>query len=51
MERQYVMIFFLVLGLLLVSKRVCYAGDSAPVSETVRYKLAKAARTFQKLAA
>ena len=46
MERQYVMILFLVLGLLFVSKRACFAGESAPASQTVRYKLAKMARTF-----
>jgi cell wall-associated NlpC family hydrolase len=46
MERQYEMILFLALGLLLVSKRVCFAEESAPVSQAVRFKLAKAARTF-----
>jgi cell wall-associated NlpC family hydrolase len=46
MERQYVMILLLALGLLLVSKRVCFAEESAPLSQAVRYKLAKAARTF-----
>jgi len=46
MERQYVMILFLALGLLFVSKRACSAEESAPVSQAVRHKLAKAARTF-----
>ena len=46
MEKQYVMILFLVLGLLVVSQRVCFTAESAPDSETVRYKLARAARTF-----
>ena len=39
------MILFLALGLLL-SRAVCFPEESAPASQTVRYKLAKAARTF-----
>jgi cell wall-associated NlpC family hydrolase len=39
------MILFLALALLL-SKTVCFPEESAPPSQTVRYKLAKAARTF-----
>ena len=45
MQRQYIMILFLALGLLL-SRAVCFPEESAPASQTVRYKLAKAARTF-----
>ena len=45
MQRQYIMILFLALALLL-SKAVCFPEESAPASQTVRYKLAKAARTF-----
>jgi len=39
------MILFLALALLF-SKTVCFPEESAPPSQTVRYKLAKAARTF-----
>ena len=45
MQRQSTMILFLALGLLL-SRAVCFAEESTPASETVRYKLAKTARTF-----
>jgi cell wall-associated NlpC family hydrolase len=45
MQRQYIMILFLALALLF-SKTVCFPEESAPPSQTVRYKLAKAARTF-----
>ena len=45
MERLYIMVLFLALSLLL-SKAVCFPEESAPVSAAVRYKLAKAARTF-----
>ena len=45
MQRQYIMILFLALALLL-SKAVCFPEESARASQTVRYKLAKAARTF-----
>ena len=45
MERLYIMVLFLVLSLLL-SKTVCFPEESTPVSQAVRYKLAKAARTF-----
>ena len=45
MQRQYIMILFLALALLF-SKTVCFPEESAPASQTVRYKLAKAARTF-----
>jgi cell wall-associated NlpC family hydrolase len=39
------MVLFLALSLLLY-KAVCFSEESTPVSQTVRYKLAKAARTF-----
>jgi cell wall-associated NlpC family hydrolase len=39
------MILFFVLSLLL-SKAVCFPEESAPVSQAIRYKLTKAARTF-----
>jgi gamma-D-glutamyl-L-lysine dipeptidyl-peptidase len=45
MQRQYIMILFLALALLF-SKTVCFPEESAPPSQTVRFKLAKAARTF-----
>jgi cell wall-associated NlpC family hydrolase len=45
MQRQFIMILFLALALLF-SKTVCFPEESAPPSQTVRYKLAKAARTF-----
>jgi cell wall-associated NlpC family hydrolase len=45
MQRQYIVILFLALALLL-SKAVCFPEESAPASQTGRYKLAKAARTF-----
>jgi cell wall-associated NlpC family hydrolase len=45
MQKQYIMILFLALALLF-SKTVCFPEESAPPSQTVRYKLAKAARTF-----
>jgi cell wall-associated NlpC family hydrolase len=45
MERLYIMVLFLVLSLLL-SKAVCFPQESTPVSQAVRYKLARAARTF-----
>ena len=45
MERLYIMILFFALSLLL-SRAVCFSEESTPVSQAVRYKLAKAARTF-----
>jgi gamma-D-glutamyl-L-lysine dipeptidyl-peptidase len=45
MERLYIMILFLILSLLL-SKAVCFPEESGPASQTVRYKLAKMARSF-----
>ena len=47
MERQQMMILFLALSLLLASKvRILAAEESTANSQTVRYKLAKMARTF-----
>lgn len=45
MQRQSTIILFIALGLLL-SRAVCFPEESIPASETVRYKLAKMARTF-----
>jgi cell wall-associated NlpC family hydrolase len=40
------MIFFLALGLLLMSSGLIFAEESAAATQTVRYKLAKVAHTF-----
>jgi hypothetical protein len=45
MERLYIMFLFLVLSLLF-SEAVCFPDESTRLSQAVRYKLARVARTF-----
>ena len=46
MERPCMMILFLAVGLLLVFRGLIFAEESAAAAPTVRYQLAKVARTF-----
>lgn len=46
MGKQYAMILFFGLGLLLVPRSLLFAEESTAAPQTVRYKLVKAARAF-----